>query len=304
MITFTARELDEADIPTPNWIIEGLLPTGLTLLAGAPKVGKTRLVTQIALAVATGENIFENIPVEKSGVLCLFLEDSTYRMRERLRAQRDGDLPQNLHLASECLRMEKGGVEALDRWLGEHPDVNLVIIDILGQFTSLSSSKNIYQGDYDKIGRIKALADKRSRAIIVVHHLNKLKESPDIFDKVSGSTGLTGASDTVAVLERFNRAGVDAKLHIAGRDVEATELPLRYDAQRGLWLYAGDAKKYCITEEREKIFELLEKSGKPMRSKEIAEALGKNHNTVRGLLTKMLKSGELKQSGRGEYVIP
>jgi DNA-binding CsgD family transcriptional regulator len=196
------------------------------------------------------------------------------------------------------------GLDALDNWLPQHSDVKLVIIDILGKFTSLSSPRNIYQGDYNKIEKIKTLADSHTIAIIVVHHLNKLKDSPDVFDKISGSTGLTGASDTVAVLERSNRAGADAKLHIAGRDVEAAELPLRYDSQRGVWVYAGDAQKYCTTEQRVEIFELLAESGKPMRSREIAEALEKNKNTVRGLLTRMVKKGELKQPGRGLYIIP
>ena len=302
--TFTAKELDEEDISPPDWIIEGLLPVGLTLLAGAPKVGKTRLVTQIGLGVSTGVSIFEKIPVVTSGVLCLFLEDSKWRIKDRLSGQQDGDFPQNLHLSHRWPRMEEGGLDALDNWLPQHLDVRLVIIDILGKFTSLSSSKNIYQGDYDKIEKIKVLADRHTIAIIVVHHLNKLKESSDVFDKISGSTGLTGASDTVAVLERYNRSGADAKLHIAGRDVEAAELPLRYDSQRGLWLYAGDAQKYCTTEERVKIFELLEMTGRPMRSKDIADALGKNHNTVRGLLVRMAKKGELKQPGRGLYIIP
>jgi RecA-family ATPase len=49
---------------------------GVPLLAGAPKAGKTRLVTQIALGVSTGESVLEKIGVEKCGVLCLFLEDS------------------------------------------------------------------------------------------------------------------------------------------------------------------------------------------------------------------------------------
>jgi hypothetical protein len=85
--TFTAIQLDEEDVLPPDWIIEGLLPVGLTLLAGAPKAGKTRLVTQIGLGVSTGEKIFEKIEVNKCDVLCLFLEDSKWRIKERLRQE-------------------------------------------------------------------------------------------------------------------------------------------------------------------------------------------------------------------------
>jgi len=81
-------------------------------------------------------------------------------------------------------------------------------------------------------------------------------------------------------------------------------LPLRYDSQRGVWLFAGNARKYCVTDERVSIYELLERKSRAMKSKDIAEALGRNYSTTRGLLTKMVKRGELEQPGRGLYGIP
>ena len=48
----TADEILTAAWPEPVWAIPGLLPVGLTILAGRPKVGKSWLALQIALAVA------------------------------------------------------------------------------------------------------------------------------------------------------------------------------------------------------------------------------------------------------------
>ena len=42
----TATELMELDFPPPEWLIESLLPEGLTVLSGAPKIGKSWLSLQ------------------------------------------------------------------------------------------------------------------------------------------------------------------------------------------------------------------------------------------------------------------
>src|SRR5690606_30802768 len=41
--TFTAVDLMKREFPEPKWIVEGLLPEGLTLFAGPPKIGKSWL---------------------------------------------------------------------------------------------------------------------------------------------------------------------------------------------------------------------------------------------------------------------
>ena len=61
----TAKELMELDFPPPEWLIEGLLPEGLTVLSGAPKIGKSWLSLQLALAVTTGRPIFGWAPASK-----------------------------------------------------------------------------------------------------------------------------------------------------------------------------------------------------------------------------------------------
>jgi DNA-binding IclR family transcriptional regulator len=56
-----------------------------------------------------------------------------------------------------------------------------------------------------------------------------------------------------------------------------------------------------MTKERKEILKYLEDEGSPKRSAEIAEALRKNNNTVRGLLSKMVKAGQVYQPNRGLY---
>lgn len=65
----------------------------------------------------------------------------------------------------------------------------------------------------------KALADEQSVAIVLVHHQRKMA-AEDPLDTVSGTTGLTGAVDTVLVL---TRDGNGTTLHGRGRDIEEVE---------------------------------------------------------------------------------
>jgi RecA-family ATPase len=189
----------------------------------------------------------------------------------------------------------------LDRWIGEHTDVRLVIIDVLARFRNSKGSRDVYQRDYETISKIKTVADKHSIAVIVVHHTNKLQDSLDVFDRVSGSTGLTAASDTVMVLERYNRVDREGKLQIAGREVLPQEMALEYDLDFGTWKYVGDASLFSMSEKRMEIFNYLENEENWKRPEEVANALGKNPNTVRVTLRKMLKDGQIYQPRYGLY---
>ena len=83
---WTADDILTTDWPKPVWAIPGLLPVGLTILAGRPKVGKSWLTLQIALAVASGGRVLGQ-PGEKGPVLYLALEDPPRRLKERMLKQ-------------------------------------------------------------------------------------------------------------------------------------------------------------------------------------------------------------------------
>ncbi|MDP2815826.1 MAG: AAA family ATPase, partial [Rectinemataceae bacterium] len=56
--TFTASDLAKMVFPEPKWAVPGLLPEGLTILAGRPKRGKSWMGLGLALAVASGGKAF------------------------------------------------------------------------------------------------------------------------------------------------------------------------------------------------------------------------------------------------------
>ena len=69
-----------------NWAIPDLLPEGLGILSGPPKIGKSFFVLNLALYVAIGNGeLFNRFKMVNSGkVLMLSLEDSEKRIQDRL----------------------------------------------------------------------------------------------------------------------------------------------------------------------------------------------------------------------------
>jgi hypothetical protein len=119
---WTAAELMAQDFPEPRWILPGILPEGMALLAGRPKVGKSWQALQVALAVAFGGRALGTIIPEQGRVIYLALEDSPRRLRKRLGVLRGGSLsPDNLHLFPKWPRVDSGGLLHLDAFLKNIP---------------------------------------------------------------------------------------------------------------------------------------------------------------------------------------
>jgi hypothetical protein len=64
---FTASDLMAMDLPSVQQVVEGILYEGLTLFAGKPKMGKTWLMLDLALAVALGGTALGGRPVLQGG---------------------------------------------------------------------------------------------------------------------------------------------------------------------------------------------------------------------------------------------
>jgi hypothetical protein len=300
---FTAAELKERKFPPLRWHVEDILPSGVTLFAGPPKSGKTRVMTHVAVAVVTGGKAFGKINTKKAKVLCLWLEDSERRVRERFSKLFSNGWPDGLYCVTEWPTMNNGGIERLDRFLDSHPHVKLVIIDVWERFRPPAPrGSSIYSYDYRSIAAIKATADKHDVAIVLIHHTNKLLNAPDVFNRVSGTHGLTGAVDTMMLLEREDRLSQEATLSIDGREVEAQELLLEHDLDTGQWTLIGDANLYVTTDPRREIISYLEENPNKLPS-EVAKALNKHPSTTRSNMRNMARDGQLVRDQKKRYSV-
>lgn len=218
----TAQELLEEPITEADWVIEDLLPVGAHILAGAPKIGKSWMVLAMGLAVSMGQP-FWDYTVCQGTVLYLCLEDTYARVKKRLWKLTD-KANDSFYLANSAATIRDGLAEQIEYFVITHPDLKLVFIDTFQKVRS-PSGDSIYAADYGDFSALKAVADKHSLAMMVVHHTRKMADE-DIMNTVSGSSGITGSADSIWVLKRASRGIGDATLTVTGRDVEFRELKL------------------------------------------------------------------------------
>lgn len=311
---FSAPEICSIQFPPTRWVVPELIPEGLTILAGKPKTGKSWAVLDLALQVASGGKVFGKILVEKGHVLYLALEDSKRRLQKRMNILlEDKEPPANLQLVDATTgwkTLNKGGLEMLEKTIQEHPDIKMIAIDTLQKIKPIGQRQNnAYENDYAAIGDLQKLATKHNISIILLHHLRKsISKDGDIFDEVSGSLGLTGASDTVIVIKR-KRNSNDAILALSGRDILERELAIYFDKQTCRWSVIGDARDTCITRERQEILDVLQQTTGTLDAQEIhggLEQMGvsKTPAAVRWLLRQMVEAEEIENPVRGRYCIP
>ena len=220
-----------------SFIVEDLLPQGLHLLAGAPKIGKSWLALWLCLRVAQGESLW-NFATKPCEVLYLCLEDSFQRIQSRLLDLTE-DAPSTLHFAVMSEQLHSGLVEQMEQFLREHPATGLVVIDTLQRVRTVNSDANAYASDYRDIGVLKSLADRYRIAILLIHHLRKLNDE-DPMNMISGTTGLSGATDSNFVLRRSKRRENTATLYCTGRDIPYRELSLEFDSESHVWDLISD----------------------------------------------------------------
>ncbi len=293
-------DLLNADFPDVNWIVPGLLPEGLTLLAARTKLGKSWLALGLAWAVAAGGIALNKTPVEPGAVLCLALEDSPRRLSTRAWKLLQGDPPPTLTFATHWPRLNEGGLDLLQLWLQGHPDARLIIIDTLAKVRGRPRSASHYSEDYASLEAVQALAHQYSIAILVIHHTIK-ETRQDPLDEVNATIGLTGVADNILILRR-QRGQPDATLLGDGRELTGIELSLHFDDDFCRWSII-EPSQTSKTPERAEILRLLQTSAEPMTPTQVARVLGKTPNAARKLLAHMVEDGALTITTYGKYTI-
>lgn len=238
MQTVSMPELYEMVYPGKPPIIENFLYPGTYLFVGAPKVGKSFMMAQIAYHVSSGTPMW-NYSVRKGTVLYLALEDDYRRLQERLYRMFGTETTPNLFFSVASKSLGEGLLEQLDNFLHEHPDTNLVIIDTLQKVREAEGDTYSYARDYDIIAGLKAFADKSGICLILVHHTRKQK-SDDNFDRISGTNGLLGAADGAFIMYKNKRSDGEATIEVSGRDQPDKKFMLSRNKETLCWDFKGE----------------------------------------------------------------
>ena len=204
-----------------RWIVEGLIPEGLTILAGQSKAGKSWFLLQMGLAVAKGHD-FLGFNTVKTKAVYLAIEDSERRIQSRMNYQQ-----QRGSANLQILDRWDGGLDSLVRDLHAIPDVKLIVIDTWGRFIGKVDG-NDYHEVTEKIGRLHTIAKEHGIAVIVCTHTKKGMGASDWLDDVIGSKALVGCADTILKLSR-ERKSDEGNIDVTGRDVHEQSIGIRRD---------------------------------------------------------------------------
>jgi hypothetical protein len=276
----------------PNWILEGL-----GLLVSTPKIGKSHLVQQIAVAVASGGTFWgEDVPQAK--VLMIDLETNERRLRRTLERAGVSHLPPGMLLYATDWPRGIYGVEEIAQRVDADRKIKLVIIDTLQRFRDASDSKqNAYRADYEALAPLQQLCrDRPGLAIVCVHHKRK-QASDDPIDSINGSAGIAGAADSIWIM---SRKGSEFTLHIQARDWERDEDEFRIERDNGRWRLV-DGPRYTAGERE--VLGYLQTVGE-MTAPQLGEAMKISRQSAHERLSRMRDRGLVHHDGHAWHISP
>lgn len=309
--SISGDELNDKEFDPVKMVIPGLLPSGLAVIGGKPKIGKSFLTMQMALAVAEGTTFLgETMP--QGDVLIFSLEDDERRMQARAKALTEGDpLPSRVRMFNQDNRNIKlPEIESLiEEWAVHVEKPTMVIIDTMGK---AMPKKQIGQDDYahttQVLGSLQSLALRLDIAILLVHHTSKRADNLDDFDALLGSTGINATADTLMLLAR-PRDSASAEFSVTGRDIpEVMNIPLERD---GVIWRKSDVRNYkdviqvspTQLKTLQVVDELLADGSPTCAAGDIAAAIGKSSSHTSNLLSALKSRGFLDQPSFGTYTL-
>ena len=304
---FTFKSMMAANFPKLKYVVEGVLPAGLNMLAGSPKIGKSWLCLDLAFSVASGRP-FMGRATDQGDVLYLALEDQPRRLQERLRLVAPGqdlsDVP--IEFWTECPAMDEGGIEAIGEWLSRVKKPRLMIVDVWARFEPRkANSKNEYSDITQTMQKIQALIAGYDVAVLLVHHTRKASGdgvfSGDPFDQIIGSRALTSNMDATLMITRA-RMENDAKLDVTGRDIEEASISLTFDKTTFRWNENAKVLAPALTFERQQVLDAF--AAGHTTAQTIADHLSKNRTTVQNLMKVLVDEDLLIHPRKGEYHLP
>lgn len=295
-------DLSNKEFKPVAWVVEEILPPGVSLFVGKPKFGKSWAVLSILLLVTAGRFVFGR-NTKKAPVLYLALEDSEFRLKQRTNILKKtfnltDSAIQGFHVSLEAKRMDQGLEQQFIDHMERNPETCLIAVDVLAKVRRpREGSESTYDWDYSTTSFFKKITARYPHlAIVLVHHANK--SGNDGIDAVSGTNGLSGGCDNVFTMIN----GLDGPcIQIHARDVaDDSPIPLLKD-QSGMWTMESrdSAKQKSRSNTRQKIIEAMQNGNET--PKDIAEETGVKITTVNAQLLRMKKQNEVVKHGHGHY---
>lgn len=311
------REMSKAFKPL-QWLIPNLIQSGLVILAGTHKSGKSFFNLQLAYEIALGGDVLGYPhPVDSGQTLFLDLEVSkelTWERLEQIAEKRSGVLPKGLTIQNYEFLREADDVasrfQEVEAWIKAQPNPKLVIIDTKQAFLGAEDDPKGRESDYAAAVRtltpFRDLANKYNITVLLTHHTNKGSKYTDPFDRVLGSSGIAATADETLVLSK-PRNEREATLDVTGRRIKEARYKLTFDTEaedKTPWQWVGDAKKAELSNIRREIIAALSEIKQGMAARDLHENWfpEKTLNNIKVALSRMV-SDKLLSVSDGVYKV-
>lgn len=235
---YSVPDLTEAERRPPEFIVDGMIPCGMTFISGAPKIRKTFLALQMAISVATGSPFLGHDTI-RCDVAYLDLEGSKSRVSFRT-DRMSTPIPRNVFITNNVEeRLADGLVDKLRQLHQERPSIRLIIIDTYSRARGCFKSfgVNAYDADVALLEPIQRMALEENIAVVFIHHDKKgAGFASDSFERLSGTMGISGSADCVInLIADGKRFDGKATLEYTPRDAKGGEKKLVFDERFGEW---------------------------------------------------------------------
>ena len=228
--------------PPSGWIEPGLLPAqGILFVGGEPKVGKSLLVANLALALAAGEDRAGfTVPAARRVLVCQF-ELPVPQFVTRLAAMRHSLGPaadQNLLVDTRAIGHLLSAPQGLNHFLAAAREASAEVIVLDPLYSTHDQDENDTRSMAALCQSLLRLRDASRAALIVVHHVRKSIGRDEIGRAFRGSSALHAVGDSYLLLTRPSASPTAVELRFQFRYAAPLEPRLLELEPQSLWFSA------------------------------------------------------------------
>lgn len=307
-----------------RWLVDGLLSSAsITVLASAPKAGKTWVALAVATAVASGTAALGRFLAQSSGSVLLFpAEDDPRAVRERIESLCQGqqlnvdELPIHV-ITAHSLRLDDLEDRTRLERLITRLRPKLLVLDPL---VRLHSGAESYVGHIAELfGYLRELQRRFQVAVLVTHHLSKSRSSnAQPGSAMRGSGDIHAAYDHGVALERRKDGSVILSVeHRSAPSPDPLVFRLHSSADGGTsfeFLEADDDERLLNSPPKassggggnrqdsptlaERVLETLKRAASPLSQVSLRRALKVRNETLSAALRELEATGAVQNLGR------
>ena len=302
-------KLMSMNFPPDQWVVEKLIPNGLTILSAQPGSFKTWLLLDMALAISQGYEFLDEFSTTKSGVLIVDEENTASMLQKRLKMLGNFEGLNIRFFIEQGFKLTDDVVAQIIKTCHEN-DLSLVTFDSLVRINDKSENDATQMSEF--FGQLRKIT-KADISVLVTHHNRKSGSDDNPSQAMRGSSDILASVDCHLALKRMPNSNLltltQTKIRIAA-ELEPLDIDVEYDDNSMTFSYLPTQATSTLmrTDASESILEVLE-AGVKLNQKQIAEALDNNDKalgmkTLRPILGSLVNKGIISAArGRGKEIL-